>query len=292
MGKIIFEQYYLKSFRPHAIYRSKDKKFFEVKSHKLPRVTHGAMHAARVMLYVKIIHSFRLEQQDPMTNGLIDFANSQNLSPIVLLHLTQLAAIFHDSARLDDGSDRWDTESSTNCLNFFKTTFPELSQSIAQVIANTIAYKDDESSFHREGLALGFTQRQMNQVSYLRQLIHDADCLDIMRVKRDFNTKFLDMKTNVNSDNLLNLVHNILRFINLQKDQYKDCKILHNGMELPSVTAAFNIDHKCKYEWSPNIIRTVMTDMNEFPQFKTIFLPWAVTPQSDELADYFSLHAS
>ena len=190
----ILEQFYLKSFKPHAIDRSQDPKHFEVTSQKIPRVTHGALHAARVMLYVNMIHHFRLEQHDPKVVELIDLSNNLNISPFLLLNLTQLAAIFHDSARLDEGADRWDKDSSMNCFTFLTTTVPELTPNLARVIANTIAFKDDEQAFLVTGEALGFTAPHMNQFNYLRQLVHDADCLDIMRVKRAFKTEFLDMK--------------------------------------------------------------------------------------------------
>lgn len=276
IAQSILEQFYLKSFRPHAVDRSQDTKHFEVTSHKIPRVTHGALHAARVMLYVKMIHHFRLEQQDPKIFELRDLSNSLNISSSILLHLTQIAAVFHDSGRLDEGSDRWDKESAIHCLTFLVTNIIGLASNIAQIIANTIAFKDDEQAFLAAGEALGFTAQQMNQFNYLRQLVHDADCLDIMRVKSTFKTNFLDMKASVRQEELIHFVKTILELINMQYDQYKPCTIQHHGMNYPIVGAAFNIDHKCTYEWSPNIIEAVIKDVVKFPSLHQLLRPWSM----------------
>lgn len=273
IGQHILEQYYLKQFKPYVSDRHQDSKHFEVKSHKIPRVTHGAMHASRVMLYVKVIHFFRLKQHDPMAIRLTDFALSQNITLTALIHLTQFAALFHDSARLDEGSDRWDKESSMYCLKFLTSTVPKLQQNLVRLIANTIAFKDDEQGFLSAGLSLGFTETQMNQADYLRQLIHDADCLDIMRVKSLFKTQFLEMTRHVQQTSLLELIENVLGLIRLQNDQYKDCTINHNGVDMVRQLAAFDIECKYKYEWNPNAIKAIMADMKKFTHLNAVFAP-------------------
>lgn len=235
------------------------------------------MHAARVTSYIKILHLFRQEQNDTALKGLEAFATEIELNTNVLIHLTQIAAVFHDVARKDEGEDRWDIQSSETCFEFFQTVAPSLNSSIARLIANTIAYKDSKSLYLKFARSIRLSEEQAEQADYLRQLLHDADCLDIMRVRKTFKMQYLELCQLPSLKNsakaIIQLVQDIGLLINYQGDQYKKCQIEVHQKELDNpkpLEANFDIERKCHYEWSSNVLTTIVEDMKDFPILKLI----------------------
>ena len=93
--------------------------------------------------------------------------------------------------------------------------------------------------------------------------------------------EFLDMKASVNQEDLIHFVKTILGLINSQHDQFKPCSIQHNAITLPIVSAAFDIDHKCTYEWSPSIIGAVIKDIAKFPYLNSLLRSWCIESPPD-----------
>ena len=275
----IFTQYYLKPFTPAPGTKQLevDPKHFEITDPRIPRVTHGAMHAARVTAYVKILHLFRQDQFDPAIRELIEFTRVYNLSIVQIVHLTQIAALFHDVGRENEGIDHWDEESANECLNFLKTEIDSLPDCITQLIANTISYKDNKEGFFNAAISLGLTNQVAIAADYLRQLIHDADCLDVMRVRKTFKMQFLDI---VNSpgleqvtDKISDLVKETRTLINFQGDQLFDCVIKMQDDTFAKEQSNFNLDLKFEYEWVANVYNKITHDMKEYLNLSRIERP-------------------
>jgi len=273
-----FQEYYLKPFTPsdETLSRPLDPKSFQLVVDGIARATHGAMHASRVAAYVKILHHFREEHNDPAAKALADLAAKVNLTALNLLHATQIAGIFHDAARENECEDHWDAQSSTICFQFFQIELPSFPENLSRLITNTIRYKDDKEHFIQEAADLGFSE----DTDYLRQLIHDADCLDIMRVRKTFKMQFLDLIQAPGlqhaPSSILTLVTEIRTLIHHQGDQYRDCEIQPDQTSLLSpepLVKNFDPNLKRLYELAENVYETVTADMANYSELQRVYSP-------------------
>lgn len=131
----------------------------------IPRWSHGCMHVSRAAVEVSLIAQI-YKKYDP----------SFKLSEEDIL-LAQYLTIFHDSARQAEGVDVWDERSADNA-RVYLTAMGFDEEKINQAIKDLKSKDGDPST--RNPIA---------------KLIHDADCLDIMRIygKISFKDKYLDM---------------------------------------------------------------------------------------------------
>jgi len=152
----------------------------------IKRLKHGISHTTRVAIYVKVFANLFKEF------GIGQLSESE-------LKLTQLAAVFHDAGREADGEDLWDLDSAVLFyLYAVKVARLEPKQIIPYVecIANKDANKD--KPFYKWSEYDLDTGPKWEEVPFKSDYItlpimalHDADCLDILRVKFDFKVEYL-----------------------------------------------------------------------------------------------------
>jgi hypothetical protein len=119
--------------------------------HKTARSVHGSMHAARVVLWTQVLHKFYEElKRAPL-----------DIHPGLLA----LSAAFHDVARENDGPDYWDAQSAQALEVFCQSLGFNLAS--CKPYIHAIEEKDPKN--------WEFT-------SDIQRIVHDADCLDILRV--------------------------------------------------------------------------------------------------------------
>ncbi len=113
----------------------------------IQRPIHGAMHVARVQLWVLVLHKI-IKQQLPVYCATImgHFQHHFNLTENEILALARYAALFHDSARLDENQDRWDIQSAENCRLYLVEN--GVTATLACTIANAAAFKDKPDEFN------------------------------------------------------------------------------------------------------------------------------------------------
>jgi hypothetical protein len=139
------------------------------------RVLHGVLHAARVAFYVPTLANLfrRYGNEDAGTLTATD------------IKLLQIAALFHDTGRMNDGPDHqaWEQLGALQLFNYLTRLGVErdIARDFAEAIANkdfdgTTWYELRDSTWHATS-----NQPHARKLLY-SQLIHDADCLDIMRV--------------------------------------------------------------------------------------------------------------
>ncbi len=125
----------------------------EVKDEKIPaRSTHGTMHAARVTLWTQVLIHANNKLKNPI--------QKDAYNPIFLA----TAGGMHDAAREDEGVDYWDSESA-DLLTTLLTK--------AKIDSNTIPIYD-QTIREKDPVERKFT-------TIPQQLVHDADCLEIIR---------------------------------------------------------------------------------------------------------------
>lgn len=144
----------------------------------IARPTHGAVHASRTAILID--HLVRLAQQYDPHFSLEDKYKK----------LLQIAALFHDSARENDGADRWEQESAENCYRYLKAS--GASEDDAQFAKEIIAGKEARKSIHelRKSPSLSAVT---SPIQTCQLLLQSADCFDIIRCKDFFDITYLDI---------------------------------------------------------------------------------------------------
>ncbi len=236
----IFEEHYLQPYSSTKLGE------YELRTQpEVQRKTHGAMHASRVGLYARLFANLYREFGD---------VEAQKLTEEDVL-LLQIVAMFHDSARQNDGNDIWDNNSAELCFNYLKSI--GVNEERAKFFSHGISYKD-----------------VAGEKNIVQKVIHDADCLDVIRMAYQFKIEELDfyqkiVKQNPQSLNqeaferIKKIVFEARELVSKQNDfKHKDHKeagriavgydqstIVEGGKEI-SVT--FDLAKKKEFEHAPN----------------------------------------
>jgi hypothetical protein len=169
---------------------------------------HGTLHASRVSQAIPLLHKIYL-------------GADLSLSPLSenQLKLAQLAGLFHDMARLHDGEDIWDLESGASAYYYLQNMPGLPATDYPFLIAYLIANKDEANSDHTwriledvptetsgAGAGSGTSTTLQKDMTFergtpltdqavllMRDCLHDADCLDIMRCNSGlaFDSRYL-----------------------------------------------------------------------------------------------------
>lgn len=152
----------------------------------IARFYHGLLHVGRTAMYAPIFATL--------------YRRHGHLQALELSHdalkLIQIALLFHDSAREDEEEDLWDHESGT-FLYFYLTRVLKIAKAQAKVLAEAIANKDWNPSEHYKvlseinGEVVWLLESVSKPKDIQHKLIHDCDCLDIIRARDVFEGKRL-----------------------------------------------------------------------------------------------------
>lgn len=158
----------------------------------IARFYHGMQHACRVAYYIPVLMNLYRKYGDEEALAL---ANED-------IKLLQIAALLHDSARQADGKDFWDKQSGLQVYQYLRSLNVEKEK--AKCLAESVANKDAGSNYFKllandyeeeyEWVALPNLKKNIFQ-----KLIHDADCLDVKRVRAYFDARELDFYTYIAS---------------------------------------------------------------------------------------------
>ena len=155
--------------------------------HQIPRYFHGIMHVTRTAINVSVFANLYAHYGHPQ---------AQALTPREI-KLMQLAALFHDAAREDEGVDKWDHESGL-MLYFYLKNQLNVSHEEAKLFAEAIANKDIgpdgyfEISISQNGEACWQWTKNHPEKNIYQKIIHDADCLEIIRARDHYDATYLD----------------------------------------------------------------------------------------------------
>lgn len=140
-----------------AISENRHKQHLEaVRKKEVPaRGHHGSMHSARVTLWTQVL-----------AKAYVRMGRREIDNPILLA----TAGAFHDSARESEGIDYWDNESAILLETFLKRT--NVAPHDIKTFVQCIKEKDPRDN--------AFT-------TDVQRIVHDADCLEIIRVVGKFN---------------------------------------------------------------------------------------------------------
>ncbi len=165
----------------------------------LARPYHGIQHVTRTAIYIPIL-----------INLYRGFGNveAERLTETDV-KLLQIAMLFHDAGREKEGKDEWDCDSALLCY-YYLTEVLDVDIEIAIKIAEAIANKEPAADrshepptnnpsycYYKLKLLSGnmpvwvISDQNYNRNIY-QKIIHDADCLDIIRVRYAFDARYLD----------------------------------------------------------------------------------------------------
>ena len=148
----------------------------------ISRNIHGVQHVTRAAINIPIFANLFSMFKD--TEAL--YLNDEDIK------LLQIAALFHDSAREGEGEDLWDQESA---LFFYQyaTKILNVTPSKAKLLAEAIVNKDADEVNYFELKDMAWVKRETKLPRNIYQkLIHDADCLEIIRARDHFEAEYLD----------------------------------------------------------------------------------------------------
>lgn len=132
----------------------------------IARPVHGLQHSCRTAIWALSILQLRKLQHDPQALAFPD-----HMVPLLIK-----ACLFHDTGREGDGDDtpEWERASADNLTEHLRNWGVE--QSLAWQCGEAVLHKDNPPA----------CQHLPEPIQTLRSLLHDADTLDVMRVRTCF----------------------------------------------------------------------------------------------------------
>lgn len=273
----ILSTYYLKPFAPNATI---------VPRGIIARETHGAMHAVRVAIYTEVLHQINKQYLEKETNKTLKVLQAYfGCGEQELIMLNQLAGIFHDCARKGEGQDVWEKESGEKFLTYLvnesELNFDRIS---ASIYFYAIAYKDDSEKFKKMLASLNFKAELIEACDYIRQLLHDADCLDVIRCVSEFYIDRLIIYQKARNNNqqemmqaVVALTSNVHERLHAMGDLLWDCKLMIKSVdkkyteEVQRIVTGSNFSLRIKtpYEHAHNVYYKITKSLAGSPCFKS-----------------------
>ena len=218
--------------------------------HQLPveRITHGAQHASRVAAYIKV---------------LVDFCREAGIQEALALQpneitLIQVVGLCHDAKRQDEKKEHWECDSAVYCRDYL----------ISRVGGNKATDYANLIILNEKG---GFKGK----------LLQSADCLDIMRCKKEFYLDRVSLfkyfaQNSFEQRQFIGLAKEIMQLIAGQHDLREDCKMHMSqaGVSLFQLNKTRDPSNpwlKQAYEQAPNCYQKVTQDFQRFPLFSRYF---------------------
>ncbi|MCW8410267.1 SidE phosphodiesterase domain-containing protein [Legionella sp. PATHC035] len=159
---------------------------------EIARVHHGIEHVSRAAMYAIVFANLYRKHGNQEAEKL----SAKDIK------LIQIALLFHDAAREDENEDHWDHESAV-FLYYYLTAVLGVDATKAKLIAEATANKDPSPEkgyfelFEEEdgSVSWQFSQSEDGQIppkNIFQKIIHDCDCLDIIRARNQYNATYLD----------------------------------------------------------------------------------------------------
>jgi len=199
----------------------------ENKHAMISRNHHGIQHVSRAAYYVTVLANLYRKYGDEHALALTERE----------IKLMQIALVFHDAARENEGEDKWDHESAL-LLYYYLTKKCGATPIEAKKFAEAVANKDPDAgkgyfsiTVLPDGEAAWQWKPQQLEKNIYQKIIHDADCLDIMRVKKHFDARYLDFYKTIANQNkyamneMAECITEIRSLIDMQGDSPIKCDL-------------------------------------------------------------------
>lgn len=159
------------------------------------RGAHNIVHTSRAAIYVSVLANLYRRFGDKEA---LSFTTED-------LKLVQIAVLLHDAGREGEDIDLWDEDS--GILTYQYLIKLGVTKDRAKLLAEAVANKDTTSKelsaeeisnkYYKEldisGPELIWRHASKKEKNIFQRLIHDADCLDSMPLRRVYNGEYLDL---------------------------------------------------------------------------------------------------
>ncbi len=151
---------------------------------ELPRLHHGIEHVSRAAYYALVFANLYRKHHDPEALAL-------TLKDIKFI---QIALLFHDSARVNEEKDETDHESGLLLYYYLRAlgVANETATLFAEAVANKDVANNQYKALREKDGELAWITIEKSTKSIFQKLVHDPDCIDIIRARDKFEAKFLD----------------------------------------------------------------------------------------------------
>lgn len=276
LSQYIIETYYLQPFD--------GSKKAKLQDGYIERAVHGAMHAARVGIWMVLLHKLFKKHFPDYTQIFLDqIALKSRLSEPEIIFLLETAGISHDTARKDDFADKpeWEANSAKNYQQILHDHIPNISQALLDIFPLAIEHKDCQKNFME---SIAPHTKNPNAYDYFRKLLYLADCLDIMRCVGCFKyskiRKALQDIPGYQEDKhgaiFIEFTLAVHEAIYKQHDMLFACKIRLSETDIiePEYVAVNNYAnrHKVKLEHHYNVYTAIMLELSKISYFKDYLL--------------------
>lgn len=205
----------------HHIYQKPYQEHLVTDDSGIARLVHGIQHVTRAACYVPIlINLYRLQGDNA--------ALQLNTEDVYLL---TLAVLIHDSGREGEAEDLWDQDSAVN-LYYYLTKIIQVDKQkairLAEAIANKDAGQDAYYALYIDSDEKPTWQKvEARAKNIYQRIVHDADCLDVIRARKIFDGRYLDIlaKDLSNLDIISQLIIAVRKLIYQQGDKWLDNNI-------------------------------------------------------------------
>ena len=237
----------------------------------IERPVKGVQHACRVSAYTLVLHRIRTKYRPVEIEKTLNIISAcLKITFAEIIKLTQIAAAFHDTARTAKTKEYSIIDINNPAVNYMQSLLTDKDNAVmlAELFCISAIYKDRPIDFK----IYCNIKDIPHDFDYLRQLIHDAFCLDVIRYENNFKIKYLlcldsacdDEKLDINQ-----LCIQVLHLIKHQGDLTFNCKITcPQGVKVAEESQYRIFERKLKYEHAASPYLVVTQDMHTYPLLK------------------------
>lgn len=177
------------------------KRFRHKTDHLKPshRVLHGIMHAIGCATLVPQVDQLYREHVSDYSDTIGKISAAFQCSEQDLITLVQTVGVFHDAGREADGVDSWDHESALLLENYLLSC--HIPANLAKLMRLLIEDKDNPRQFAIDTKIID--ELESLDAEYLRHLLNTADTLEVIRVRKVFDCRYLAL-CSISAEKILN----------------------------------------------------------------------------------------
>ena len=234
------------------------------------RQVHGVMHAARTAIHVENLNGILIGENPEIQESLNGLSREWGMTTDGLLRLTQYTALLHDAGREGEGPDKWDVQSSI-ILNDYLVS-KGVAKNICNYFSAMIKFKDNPTEFKELIEKTDSGKSYLSQgLIYLHQLVHDADCLDVIRTRSIFDPMRLYCYREI-GDQLKEKIIGYAKVVGTKIEEQNDalcrCKLMCPKNQILVTKKTISDKHKVKLEHHSKPYTAMLSAMSSKAQPK------------------------
>ncbi len=268
----LVEKHYLKPFPIEGEEQNKSL----LKNGYIEREFNGAMHAARVCVYIPILHHMLKDIAPKIEDHFKTLEAKYNLNEACILEQLQYIGLCHDIAKQNEGQNNRGNDSTKETLTSLQelgiTT--ECSPHLVTIIDN----KHHAAELIKELLEQKCTLEEAQAFDYLRALLALANYFDSMRLYNNFDHRYAHnaIKSTIQIDKaqfeymVFEFAKGVYQLLKEQGDLFEETTVLGPNSQrfaLPRTSEDYLRAKKVQFEHSNNVLAAIVASMQKNAYF-------------------------